>query len=542
MPYQWVIRLWLCKAWLWMYLIQISRAFCPSGCTCDETVPSVSCEGAKMDVVPILLNPRIESLNLVDNEIRSVSQAFVFYEKLQKLDISNNRIHTLGSNNFEEQRRLQELLIARNNITELLLKSFSGLSDLILLDLSYNNIKNLPIGIFSQLPSLKFLLLAHNRLHTITVHTLRGIQSLHVLDLCDNIFRYVPTKALVELRNLKFLNLCRNRLTTIDALAFPNEALNKLSLESNSIQSIDDSAFSRLQQLQMLDLSDNFLSEVPTAALSTLTMLDSLKLSKNNFTRINSNTFQSLVNLKVLYVSWCPHFKSIHPMAFSKCTKLRTLKMAHNPLLTYIPPGLLSSLPRLHILDLRSNGLQGLSESSLPWASVASLDIRNNPLRCNCSLSWLANILAQPNASLATPDVQCHAPDKLKNVYLSRLSPGELQCPGRLHVIVGIIVVSFSCILIAALIIALFRFHKQHQREKNKQEWTPRTMQLWECDEGHHPSRRVVHNDYIHHHPGMSKSKMNGTPTDQLKHSYIIADEYEDHTYATIKKDTVTEI
>ncbi|CAL4117218.1 unnamed protein product [Meganyctiphanes norvegica] len=527
-------HIWL-TTWLWMGLLCLTNGFCPSGCTCDDSPPSAYCEEAGMDVVPILLNPRIKSLNLANNDIRSVEQAFAFYDKLEKLDLSHNIIKIIGTNNFIAQLRLKELSIAHNNITHLPLKSFSGLHHLVLLDLSHNNIKDLPMGLLKDIPSLKVILLGHNHLHSFPVNIFKNQKFLHVLDLSHNYFREAPTKAILELSALKVLNLSRNRLTSIENNQIPNEALNKLYLQSNNIQSIDDSSFKRLQRLQTLDLSDNLLLKVPSIALSKLEMLELLILNKNNFTIIKSNTFSALKHLKILEVSQCSQLKSVHPTALASCNRLHTLKMSHNPLLTTFAPGVISSLPRFSTLDISGNGLKGLSELSLPWASLTILDLRDNPLECNCSLTWLANILAQPNASINTQDVQCSTPEELRNVYLSRLSQKELQCPNSVRVAITIAVVSISFIMMAVLSIVFFRCRQKHRQEKSRQDWVPSSLHQWPHDSENQATIHVSHNEYIHH-PQMYKSNIDGKYMYQAPESYIVVDDIAYHTYATIKK------
>ncbi|XP_069937714.1 chondroadherin-like [Cherax quadricarinatus] len=486
--------------WLvWACVVGVTRAFCPTGCNCDDSVPSARCVGVGINVVPILFNPGLRRLNLAHNMIDSVAQALVFFDRLEELDLSHNVLTSLGTGNLEEQAQLRELRLAHNNLTTLSPGAFRGLESLNLLDLSHNGMTDLPAKVLDDMPRLTVLLLAHNKLHLLAENTFRGLRGLHVLDLCDNYFRHVPSSALDDLKSLKALHLCRNRLTRLDAEAFTTDLLTSLSLETNIINFVADAAFHRLQRLQKLTLSDNLLREVPVTTLSSLRMLDSLILSKNNFTTVDSEAFHSLSRLASIEISRCPRLSSFHPDAFSQCHNLQRLTISHNPLIRHLPERLLSSLTRLHTLDLRDNSLQSVSETSMPWGSLSRLDLRDNDIVCNCSIRWLAALLSASNTSLAAPDIQCASPEKLKGLYLSRLSLSELLCVDQVQVVVGIVVVTISTVLLVALSVLLCRYRRRHQRDKLGRGWPPGPLAPWPPDDHSAPTRHIMADEYVYH-------------------------------------------
>ncbi|XP_037790513.1 chondroadherin-like protein [Penaeus monodon] len=491
-PAKWVCVVWAC-------LVSVTRAFCPTVCNCDDTVPSARCVGVGINVVPILFNPGLRRLNLAHNIISSVAQALVFFDRLEELDLSHNVLTSLGVGDLEAQSQLQELRLAHNNLTHLKPGAFKGLASLTLLDLSHNGMPDLPAGVLADMPLLTVLLLAHNKLHSLTQNTFRGLRSLHVLDLCDNYFRHVPSAALGHLQTLKSLHLCRNRLTRLDVDTFNTEGLTSLSLDTNNIDYIADTAFHRVQRLQKLNLSDNLLRDVPVTALASLVMLDSLIVSKNNFTALGEGAFRSLSRLVTLEVSRCPRLAALHPAALDSCVSLQSLTISHNPYIQHLPVRLLSALPRLHTLDLRANSLRSVSEASMPWGSLARLDLRDNPLVCNCSIRWLAALLRASNTSLAAPDLQCAAPEKLKGLYLSRLSPSELLCLDQVQVVVGIVVVTVSTVLLVALSVLLCRYKRRHQRDKLGRGWPPGPLAPWPPDEHSAPTRHIMADEYVYH-------------------------------------------
>lgn len=484
---------------VWACLAGVARAFCPSGCNCDDSVPSARCVGVGLNVLPILFNPGLRRLNMAHNVISSLNEGLVFFDRLEELDLSNNVLTYLGTGNFVEQVQLQELRLAHNNLTTLKPEAFRGLKSLTLLDLSHNGMIELQAGVLEDTPRLTVLLLAHNKLHILVRHTFRGLRNLHVLDLCDNYFRDVPSHALDDLKSLKSLHLCRNRLTRLEPDAFTTPSLTSLSLETNNIDHIEDGALQRLKNIQKLNLNDNLLREVPAAVLSFLLMLDTLILSKNNFTTIEAGGLKSLSRLTTLEISRCPRLGSLHPDAFAHCISLKRLIISHNPLIRHLPERLFTSLPRLHTLDLRANSLQTVSEVSMPWGSLARLDLRDNQLVCNCSIRWLAALLGAANTSLAAPDVQCAAPEKLKGLYLSRLSPSEQLCVDQVQVVVGIVVVTVSTVLLMALSVLLCKYRRRNQRDKLGRMWPPGPLAPWPPDDHTAPTRHIMADEYVYH-------------------------------------------
>lgn len=83
-------------------------AICPAKCHCGQDL-KVLCSAAGLNVVPITLNPRIEELDLSNNEINKfgTSDAFAVYPNLRRLDVSQNAIRALPDNGFQKQQRLE---------------------------------------------------------------------------------------------------------------------------------------------------------------------------------------------------------------------------------------------------------------------------------------------------------------------------------------------------------------------------------------------------------------------------------------------------
>ena len=80
-----------------------ASGFCPHACTCDEALRSAACPGsADLDIIPITLNPNIESLVLAGNRIKTVDASIQFYRKLRRADFSDNRYEFAGARKTNE--------------------------------------------------------------------------------------------------------------------------------------------------------------------------------------------------------------------------------------------------------------------------------------------------------------------------------------------------------------------------------------------------------------------------------------------------------
>jgi len=81
----------------------LAGAMCPPRCECDDAALVVSCEDAQLEVLPIQLNPEVETVRLRGNRISSLEFSMAFYTRLRLLDVSTNRLQNLGPGLFQDQ-------------------------------------------------------------------------------------------------------------------------------------------------------------------------------------------------------------------------------------------------------------------------------------------------------------------------------------------------------------------------------------------------------------------------------------------------------
>lgn len=440
---------------------------CPNKCLCDDESLRVVCDAASLGVVPITLNPGLKELNLVDNQIKTITSSFGVYTRLIYLDISNNQLVTLGSNGFLAQKELKVLLLHRNMISQLENETFSGLDELETLFLNDNYIEDIPPNVFRPLKKLEKLDLSRNHLTKFNDFAFSGLDKLKTLLLRDNKFVTIPSKAFVPLKGLLSLDLGMNSFANIPEEAFVAlRDLSQLSLDGCGFKTIQVGAFKTLSSLRELHLHDNDLEEVPTRTFQDIPKLEVLNLGHNKFPRLRSKAFQYLKYLRTIEISGSLTLEAIDRGAFSENADIETVIMTHNPKFSHIDPTAFEALVQLKHINLRGNAFGRFEASLLDWDELKSLDLRDNPLVCNCSALWLWRLLRDKNSTTSpttseTGAVRCGGgPAGLQGKLLRELGEGDLGCYDedvRRQIIIGVVAVAAVAFAVIVLLGVRFR-------------------------------------------------------------------------------------
>ncbi|XP_017639751.1 receptor-like protein 6 [Gossypium arboreum] len=304
--------------------------------------------------------------------------------------------------------------------------STGNLTKITFLDLSLNEFKGqLPSTLFG-LKQVTHLGLSCNRLEGPLLTHVTGLQNLDELFLNDNLLTGGIPSWPFTLPSLKYLDLSNNSLTgPIDKIQKPN-SVQEVYLAYNHMHGEIPSSFFNLANLIELDLlSNNFSGVIKSDMLLKLKNLETLVLSSNNFSgaikldvlsKLKNLTMLELSNNKLLSFSSDDGvnstFQKLETLYFSSCNvqqfsnilrsakSLRYLDLSNNAIkgsifkwesegweqLFYLnlSHNLLMSLEQfpgenLHILDLRSNLLQGPLLVPLP-PSLEEFWISNNNL------------------------------------------------------------------------------------------------------------------------------------------------------------------
>ncbi|CAH0562087.1 unnamed protein product [Brassicogethes aeneus] len=446
--------------WLLVAMIgSVSRsdgALCPAVCRCEEEALTTSCANAALEFVPIQLNPEVKNIDLSNNKISNLHFTFTFYDKLVQLDLSSNKISTLGSANFEYQRALKHLNLSSNEIEKLSKDSLKGLKALKVLDISYNRLEKLTSIAFRELHSLLILKLRGNRLMHFEDGLFKSTKHLEELWVEDNQFLVVPSSALSDVQTLRHLSLSRNLIESIaEGEMAQLSQLSTLQLDGNVISDINPKALAPLLSLDHLDISDNNFTALPTNSISKLSNLTTLRFSGNFINNIPSLAFRGLFHLKYVKLDRLQNLETIDPRAFVDNVHLEKVIMDFNIAMEKLPTRLFHGNPKLKCVSVRYNKLESLEVTHFPLDQLRELKVGGNPLQCNCSLSWLWQLIKiQKSKSksaklgnntvnsmeeqaeqehhhdlmLDVADIRCNGPEDMKDHLLSEASKYQMDC------------------------------------------------------------------------------------------------------------------
>ncbi|KAL5214900.1 hypothetical protein ABZP36_004052 [Zizania latifolia] len=225
----------------------------------------------------------VESVRLVDRQLRHLPEAFGRILGLRVLDVSRNQLKVIpdaigGLDHLEELRLASNALISlpdsigllsnlkilnvASNKLRSLPDSISKCRSLIELDVSYNGLTYLPTNIGFELVNLRKLWVYMNKLRSLP-SSICEMESLYLLDAHFNELCGLPS-AIGKLSGLEILNLSSNFSDMKELPASFGDLLNlrELDLSNNQIHALPDS-FGRLDKLETLNLEQNPLAMPP---------------------------------------------------------------------------------------------------------------------------------------------------------------------------------------------------------------------------------------------------------------------------------------
>ncbi|XP_014749766.1 PREDICTED: toll-like receptor 7, partial [Sturnus vulgaris] len=185
---------------------------------------------------------------------------------------------------------------------------------------------------------------------------------------------------------------------------------------------IEDGSFAALTRLRSLYLDANQLAEIPRGLPATLTLLS---LEANSIFSIQEASFSELGNIEVLYLGQNCYYRNpcnvsfeIEKTAFLGLKKLTILSLKSNNL-TQIPPNLSSTLKELYIYNNVIQEIQEQDLSGLPNLEI--LDLSGNCPRCYNA--------PYPCIPCPKSSIQIHSKafDSLGNLRILRLRSNSLQ-------------------------------------------------------------------------------------------------------------------
>ncbi|XP_020791148.1 vasorin b [Boleophthalmus pectinirostris] len=285
-----------------LHPVTSSSNTCPKDCTCSSEDLTM-CFQRRSSSIPTGVSPLTKHLYLFSNGIVSLStEDFRGMEKLEMLDLSQNKLTELPDRVFEPLSSLKNLDLSSNQISYISEKSFQGLA------------------------LLERLYLYNNHLEAIHPAAFDGMEHLLELKLQGNALTSIPILAMPR---LLLLDLSFNHLPTLGPSDIQMPNLESLKLGGVGLTKLDAELIGNLKNLHELDLSRNQLETFPPVLKETHRLIH-LNLANNPMGPLNIQDLQNLSELQELDISTLS-LQSL-PEEFSQYfPHLRKLKIAENP-------------------------------------------------------------------------------------------------------------------------------------------------------------------------------------------------------------------
>jgi Leucine-rich repeat (LRR) protein len=331
----------------------------------------------------------------------------VNFARVEMLNFTNNRVHSLRNNEFNQMSNLQYIILSQNRIETIEALTLYGLNFIKKLDLTDNRLATFPDDLFNQ-PNLttEWISFSKNKMNHVPRATLKHCSSTKYLYLNENKIKKLSNYSFGFMYNLLELYLSGNLLDEIEVNAFQIDdksqigpgLVEKLDLGNNRLTHLNNSIFSYLTNLRYLILNNNALMHIKDETFSGVNYLISLDLNIN-----------MLEDLSFLYKK-------------RRFSKLRYLKLSHNRL-SKLEAGQFAYLNSLKHLDLTSNRIKnvtncafyGLENSidklilnynlieqmnpcafSLSFKNLRFVQILHNPIQCTNTCALFFTIYTPP--------------------------------------------------------------------------------------------------------------------------------------------------
>lgn len=220
--------------------------------------------------------------------------------------------------------------------------------------------------------------LSHNKLHENVTDGFDKLSNIREMKLDKNVLHNIPN--LLKHEQLQELSLNKNSIESIDVGKFPeNSSIRILNLNSNQIQVIKEGALNNLTNLEVLKLNRNEIKSLPAHLFSYQSNLKTLELNHNKLTNITGLLFQGLSNLTTMKLRF-NYIENLTDGAFFGFKSLNSLQLDHNRIKS-VSKGWTYGLESVVTLSLSNNLISEIDFGS--WelcTNLETLDLSHNYL------------------------------------------------------------------------------------------------------------------------------------------------------------------
>ncbi|XP_067878849.1 leucine-rich repeat and immunoglobulin-like domain-containing nogo receptor-interacting protein 1 [Heterodontus francisci] len=396
----------------WLILLLLGPGLgCPSDCYCWPVNRTVRCSGRELEATPRGIPAWTRELDLSRNRLR-------------RLDWGEGRGRA-GS------RRLEELDLSENLLSELETAPLGGLDKLRVLRLRANRLRYLPPGALSGLVALRALDLGDNPLLVLLDHSFGGLGRLVRLALGAPVLSYIGPQAWAGLGGLQQLTVQGAAITDLPAAALAQLGnLTVLRLRQlPNLGAVPSGSFQALSRLRVLELDGwSSLTELGPNSLLGLNLIW-LSVTRCNLSAVPYASLRHQAYLRFLNLSHNP-IRAIRGALLHHVTRLEELRLVGGNLVI-IEPASFQGLVHFRLLDVSANQLASLEQTAFrSVGGLQSLGLGRNPLACDCRLLWI--VRRRRRLRFLGHGPACTSPSQFRGRRLADLSdplpPGSFSC------------------------------------------------------------------------------------------------------------------
>jgi leucine-rich repeats and immunoglobulin-like domains protein 1/3 len=167
----------------------------------------------------------------------------------------NNQADTINKLGTTDLKKLEISFVAFNFLSYQVSENFSNLETFSAQNCS---IKSLPTGSFKNLKKLTNLTLNYNFISDIETAVFEDLELLQILNLHSNQIEFLNSETFSCLKRLEKLSLSKNRIRFLDDKLFVNNAnLTNIELQENLLVYINYKMFVGKKDLRLIDLTQN---------------------------------------------------------------------------------------------------------------------------------------------------------------------------------------------------------------------------------------------------------------------------------------------
>lgn len=324
------------------------------------------------------LENTLEYLDLEHNQLKEFPSALQSLNRLRYLYMTANEMTDIDV----IPNTLRVLSLAANNFTTVPSNSLQGCTDLSYLNIGYNKISEIEENSFADWGGqLQTLLLRNNKITRLNYGSFNGLDSIQEISLSFNDIHYVYPNVFENIsRTLKILELSFG----IYRDDFPIEQFRCLTeliwlgLDNNNLKVISDESLATMKDLTYINLSFNRIMVLPRNIFiaEVHKSLAEVDLSYNTITTVHTNTFDSLVSLRIISLS-SNRISTLERNSFYNMPQLAYVDLTHNQLQN-ISESVFTFLPNLILLDLMFNNLKYLTLKMFKHVTNETMPLRLN--------------------------------------------------------------------------------------------------------------------------------------------------------------------